>query len=208
MIALSSSVSAVLVELEVFGAEHDARDIAHAAKMLNLDRVTAELIYLFLTGMRRTRILEIGTSNGYSAIWLASALAATGGQPLLTIERNPEKIAIARANAGRSGVESHIHFLQGDATEVVAGLDGPFDTIFFDADRWTAPDQLRVLLPKLTPDALLLADNALSHPAEIAGYIEAVEHLPGFDSTTVTVGKGLHVAHRADELPGHRAAKR
>jgi predicted O-methyltransferase YrrM len=196
VITLSAPAIPVLAELEAFGAEHDAREIAHAEKMLNLDRPAAELIYLLLTGARRTRVLEIGTSNGYSAIWIASALAATNGEPLLTIERNTEKIAQARQNVGRAGLDARVRFLHGDATELCATLEGPFDAIFFDADRLSAPDQLRVLLPKLTPDALLLADNALSHPAEITGYIEAVERLPGFDSTTASVGKGVHIAHR------------
>jgi len=56
----------------------------------------------------------------------------------------------------------------GDATEIVAGLPGPFDYVFFDADRFSAPAQLSLLIPKLTPDVLLLADNVLSHPNEIA----------------------------------------
>lgn len=196
MIALSSPTLALLTELELFGVEHDAREIPHSEKMLNLERPAAELVYLLLTGMRRRRLLEIGTSNGYSTIWLASALAATKGEPLLTIDRDAKKLELARANVRKAHVEDSVRFLQGGATEICAGLAGPFDAIFFDADRWSAPDQLRLLLPKLAPDALLVADNALSHPAEIAGYVAAVEQLPGFDSTTATVGKGVHIAHR------------
>jgi predicted O-methyltransferase YrrM len=75
-------------------------------------------------------------------------------------------------------------------------LKGPFDCVFFDADRISAPDQLRILLPKLQSDALLLADNVLSHPEEIAGYIAAIEALPDFASLTIPVGKGLSVAYR------------
>lgn len=70
----------------------------------------------------------------------------------------------------------------GDATEVVGELEGPFDGVFFDADRVSAPSQLAILLPKLEADVILLADNALSHPLEIAGYREAVENLPDFIS--------------------------
>jgi hypothetical protein len=62
---------------------------------------------------------------------------------------------------------------------------------------WPTPDQLALLLPKLAPDALLLADNVLSHPEEIAGYLAAIERLPGFDRIVVPVGKGLSIAHRA-----------
>jgi predicted O-methyltransferase YrrM len=86
--------------------------------------------------------------------------------------------------------------MEGNATEVVAGLRGPFDCVFFDADRVSAPSQLRLLLPKLRDDVLLLADNALSHPDEISAYKTFVEQLPGFICTLTPVGKGLHIAWR------------
>ena len=75
-------------------------------------------------------------------------------------------------------------------------MPGPFDCVFFDADRWSAPGQLQLLLPKLADNVLLLADNVLSHPDEVAGYRQMVEQLPGFVWTVVPVGKGLHVAWR------------
>ena len=87
----------------------------------------------------------------------------------------------------------------GDATEVIAGLHGPFDCVFFDADRYSAPVQVSLLMPKLVPDVLLLADNVLSHPTEIAAYLSALEALPGFDRVILPVGKGLSVAYRSDE---------
>ena len=93
-------------------------------------------------------------------------------------------------------VEHKVELMEGNATEVVAGLRGPFDCVFFDADRVSAPSQLRLLLPKLRDDVLLLADNALSHPEEISAYKTLVEQLPGFICTLTPVGKGLHIAWR------------
>jgi predicted O-methyltransferase YrrM len=75
-------------------------------------------------------------------------------------------------------------------------LEGPFDCVFFDADRISAPRQLDVLMPKLQADVLLLADNVLSHPEEISGYLSAVSGLADFSSVTVPVGKGLNIAYR------------
>jgi predicted O-methyltransferase YrrM len=86
--------------------------------------------------------------------------------------------------------------MQGDATEMVRGLAGPFDCVFFDADRVSAPEQLHLLLPKLRDDVLLMADNALSHPGEIAGYLAALRALPDFEQIVIPVGKGLSVAYR------------
>jgi predicted O-methyltransferase YrrM len=102
----------------------------------------------------------------------------------------------ARTNIAQANLSFMVQVIQGSATEVVHELAGPFDCVFFDADRLSAREQLHILLPKLAPDVLLLADNVLSHPREIADYIAEVEQLPGFVSVTVPIGKGLHVAYR------------
>lgn len=177
------------------GREHDEREAIHAQRLLNLEADTARLLAILVRSSRRTRMLEIGTSNGYSAIWLAWALRPLNGH-LVSIERDAAKQAEADGNLRRAGLRDLVTLRQGDATAVVADLPGPFDSIFFDADRRSAPEQLHLLLPKLTPDALLLCDNVLSHPAEVAEYLAAVEALPGFQHVIVPIGKGLSVAHR------------
>jgi predicted O-methyltransferase YrrM len=196
MVYLDSASSNVASRLESFGLENDLRAAERSQKMLNLERPTAELLYILVTSARRRQILEIGTSNGYSAIWLASALRETAGCPLLTIEHSPHKVAQARANLLATSLQDWVQVIEGDATSVCGALTGPFDCVFFDADRVSAPKQLEHLLPKLTEDALLLADNALSHPDEIVGYIARVDALQQFDTVTVPVGKGLHIARR------------
>jgi len=196
MIHLDSASSAVISRLESFGVENDLRVLERSQKMLNLDRPTAELLYILVTGTRRQRVLEIGTSNGYSAIWLANAMRETGGHPLITIEYAHDKVEQAKANLVAASLQDRVQIIEGDATSTCAALTGPFDCVFFDADRVSAALQLEQLLPRLTEDALLLADNALSHPDEIAGYITSVEALKQFDTATIPIGKGLHIARR------------
>ncbi len=187
----------LLHHLEREGASHDAGQPEHRQKRLNLERDTARLLQLLVLSSRRKRMLEVGTSNGYSALWLADALRhVPDARPLVTIERETGKAGQARQNLRQAGLERWVEVRVGDATEIVAGLEGPFDAVFFDADRISAPAQLALLLPKLQPEVLLLADNALSHPQEIAGYLEAVSKLPAFQSMIIPVGKGLHIAHR------------
>lgn len=178
------------------GRTHDESEPEHRRRLLNLEPDTARLVALLVRAGRRTRVLEIGTSNGYSTIWLAWAVRPTGGT-VTSIERDAGRQAQAAEHLRRAALADAVRLLPGDATEVVAGLPGPFDCVFFDADRVSAPDQLRLLLPRLAGDVLLLADNVLSHPAEIAGYLAALEALPEFERTVVPVGKGLSVAHRA-----------
>lgn len=191
MALVPAAVDAVLRDLEVFGRENDAHIADRNRKMLNLERDTAELVHLLVRSGNRRRVLEIGTSNGYSTIWIAAALGEGG--ILETLDRDGDKLAEARRNLARAGLDGRVRFYHGAGTDIVGALPGPFDCVFFDADRVSAPDQLALLLPRLTRGCLLLADNALSHPDQIAGYVAAVEALPGVSTTILPVGKGLHV---------------
>lgn len=180
------------------GAENDARQTNRQQKMLNLEPETARFLSFLIRSNRRTRILEIGTSNGYSTCWLAWAAQQSGGH-VTSVDRDQHKQALAAANLHRAGLRKLVNLRCGDATEIVAGLPGPFDCVFFDADRYSAPAQLAILLPRLTPEVLLLADNVFSHPTEIADYLAAVEALEGFEHMVIPVGKGLSLAYRSGE---------
>lgn len=188
----------LLDELYQQGQINDTQQEDRRQKMLNLEPETAQFISLLARSSRRTRILEIGTSNGYSTCWLAWSVRQTGGH-VTSIDREQHKQTLAEANLRRAGLREMVELRCGDATDIVASLPGPFDCVFFDADRYSAPAQLALLLPKLTPEALLLADNVLSHPEEIAGYLEAVRALPNFEHMVIPVGKGLSVAYRAEK---------
>ncbi len=191
-----ADIRAFLTELYKTGQQHDAQQQERSKKMLNLEPETAQFLNILIRSSRRTRLLEIGTSNGYSTIWLAWAASVTGGR-VVSIDRDAQKQALADANLRRVGLREVVDLICGDAAEIVAGLPGPFDCVFFDADRYSAPAQLALLIPKLTPDVLLLADNVLSHPNEIAAYLRALEALPQFDRVIVPIGKGVSVAYRS-----------
>jgi predicted O-methyltransferase YrrM len=192
---MNAETRVLLAELLEHGRRHDDEEPEHSQRFLNLEPDTAQLINILVRAARRTRALEIGTSNGYSTIWLADALRSTGGH-LISVERDAEKQDLAGENLRRVGLRDVVELIQGDATAVVETLQGPFDLVFFDADRTSAPQQLSLLLPKLAPSIFLLADNVLSHPEEIATYLHAVEALPDFERLTIPTGKGLHLAYR------------
>lgn len=190
------AMRALLSELYQKGQYNDDTQQERSRKMLNLEPETAQLLNMLVRSSRRTRLLEIGTSNGYSTLWLAWALATTGGR-MVSIDRDQQKQVQADENLRLAGLRELVELRYGDASEVAASLTGPFDCIFFDADRYSAPAQLSLLLPKLTPDVFLFADNVLSHPQEIAGYLQALENLTEFDRMVVPVGKGLSIAYRS-----------
>jgi predicted O-methyltransferase YrrM len=193
---MNTTLRQFLDDLASAGQCNDAREQERRHKMLNLEPETAQLLSMLVRSSRRTRLLEIGTSNGYSTIWLAWATQSVGGR-VTSIDREAHKHEQAATNLRRADLYEVVDLLQGDATEIIASLTGPFDFVFFDADRYSAPAQLKLLLPKLTTDVLILADNVLSHPAEIADYLAAIEALPQFEHMVIPVGKGLSFAYRA-----------
>ena len=185
----------LLQEIEERGRENDARATERPRMMLNLEPASAQLISILVRASGVTRAIEIGTSNAYSTIWLAWSLAPAGGR-IVSIDRNPDKHVLARENLRRAELLDRVELRTGDATEIAGQLSGPFDLVFLDADRRKFPDHMQVLLPKLAGRVLLIADNVLSHPEEIAEYLKLISSLPDFQHTTVPVGKGLSIAYR------------
>jgi caffeoyl-CoA O-methyltransferase len=112
--------------------------------------------------LRARRVLEVGTFTGYSSICMASALPAGG--KVVTLDVNPETTEMARRYAGEAGVVDRIDYRVGEPGETsksIAGLDGPFDLVFIDADKPGYVDYYEAALPKLVDGGLLVADNVL-----------------------------------------------
>ncbi len=192
---MEQSLRNVLREIEEHGRENDARTTERARMMLNLDPASAQLLSILVRASGVTRALEFGTSNAYSTIWLAWSLAPANGR-IVSIDRNPDKHELARQNLRRASLMDRVDLRTGDAAEIVSQLAGPFDLVFLDADRRKFPEVMQILLPKLAPKALVIADNVLSHPEEIADYLKLISSLADFQHTIVPVGKGLSIAYR------------
>jgi predicted O-methyltransferase YrrM len=193
---MQQAIRRFLDRLEETGKLHDATEPEHAKRFLNLERETAETVVLLMQIGGVRNIVEIGTSNGYSTIWIAATMGPLGGR-IVSIDKNAEKHSQAHENLAQLGLLPFVDLRLGDATEVVASLSGPFDCVFFDADRVSAPRQLDLLLPKLTSRALFMADNVLSHPEQISGYLAKVAALDQTTHLVLKVSKGLSVAYRA-----------
>jgi caffeoyl-CoA O-methyltransferase len=133
-----------------------------------------------------TRVVEIGTSFGYSGLWLALALRSTNGQ-LTTFEIDERRQARARANFERAGVLSSIELVLGDAHALVSSVKGPVDMVFSDADKEGYLDYLQKLVPVLRPGGLFV-----THNMEMAapGYLNAISTDAALESTLVSMGSG------------------
>src|SRR5271156_194440 len=114
---MEQAIRNFLRQLEELGRSHDQGESQHSRRYLNLEAETAEAMILLLKIARVRHLLEIGTSNGYSAIWIASALAPYGGR-MTSIEKDPEKHHLAHENLSYTGLLPFVHLLLGDATEI------------------------------------------------------------------------------------------
>lgn len=202
---METFLQTLLAEMQKHGRAHDACQQDPNKKMLNLRPETALLVSILVRSSRRTRLLEVGTSNGYSTIWLAWAAAAHGGR-VISIDHSAEKLALADANLRRARLRHIVDLQPGDAAEVVRTLPGPFDFVFFDSVRMRPEEPLKPLLPKLSEDALILADNVLSHQEGMRSYLGLIAEHPAFTHAIVPVGKGLSVAYRSGASKGLAAA--
>ena len=141
--------------------------------------------------MNATRVLEVGTSNGYSTIWLGDAAEAVGGK-VLSLEIEAERTAQAAENLAEAGVAEFVELRTQDAAEALRSFaDGAFDLIFLDAERTLYAGYWPDLIRALRPNGLLVVDNTLSHSKELVEFSELVYSDPQVTSTLVTVGAGV-----------------
>jgi predicted O-methyltransferase YrrM len=187
------SLLTLLDELSQFGRDNDARHTERGRRMLNITSDTGRLLFVLVRLARATRILEVGTSNAFSTIWLAAAARETDGH-VITLEQSPDKVALARANLARAGVADRVEIREGRAAETLATLAGPFDFVFLDADRPSYATYLELVLPRLTPSGVLVADNVVSHRPELEDYLGRVKSHPGLFSVTVPIGNGEEIS--------------
>jgi predicted O-methyltransferase YrrM len=129
------------------------------------------------------RVVEVGTSSGYSSLWLALGLRATGGK-LYTHEIDPKMVKIARANFEKAGLADVITIIEGDAHQTVARHKEPIDLVFLDADKKGYLDYLQKLMPRVRPGGLILGHD-MHRPMPDPRYIEAITTNPNLETTFV-----------------------
>ena len=164
--------------------------------LLPVGRATGRLMNLLIKETRAKRILEVGSSYGYSTTWLAEAARAVGGR-VTSLELHAEKTRYAGTQLARAALEGLVKFEVGDALASLARLPGPFDFVLIDLWKDLYVPVFDALHPKLAEGALIVADNMLE-PASARphadAYRERVRRAAGMSSVLLSVGNGIELS--------------
>lgn len=147
---------------------------------MNVPVEDGRLLRTLVEAIDAKHVVEIGTSNGYSGIWMCLALRKTGGK-LTTHEYDEGRAKLARENFKRAGVDSIVTLVMGDAHETVKKLKGPIDLLFLDADKAGYLDYLDKLVPLVKPGGLILAHNMNQRQAD-QKFVDAVTTNPELET--------------------------
>jgi len=169
----------------------------------NISRDNARFLCLLLKSIGARRVLEVGTSNGYSTLWFARALeeSGEGGGEVIAIEHDPGRAALASENYRRAGLEGRIRLLVGDARALIDQQSGPFDFVFLDAEKSEYADYLRAVLPLVRPGGLIVGDDTISLRAEMAEYVDLAFSSPDLESVDVPIDDGIILSYRRPRPP-------
>lgn len=167
----------------------------------NISETDGQILYDLIIKHKYTKALEIGTSTGHSAIWIAWALSKTGGK-LITIEINKSRYKMALENFKKAGLSAFIDARRADAHELILQLKGPFDFIFVDADKNWYKNYLKLLLPKLKAGGCFTAHNVknLGYLPGIIDFLKDLRNLPNLETTIDTTSwAGLSISYKKSD---------
>lgn len=192
---MDERLSKLLEEIYESGVEHDSKTADRTKRMLNVTPDTGRFLSILVRAVQAERVLEIGTSNGYSTVWIADALRQCNGK-IVTLEVSREKESAARRNLERSGLMDLVDLREADARAFLKTLDSrSFDLVFMDAERpqylgyWNNVDRV------LKPGGTLVVDNAIEpRPDELVDFFAHVNASGRYVSQVLPVGKGVFLA--------------
>jgi predicted O-methyltransferase YrrM len=208
---MDAAIAAVLMQYEQRGAEEHKLQLKGTMEewlerrdefLIAVGPATGQLLNILAKSVKARTILELGTSYGYSTVWLAEAARATGGK-LITLEKAVYKQDYARQMLAKAGLAAHVDFRLGDARETIASLAGPFDFVLVDLWKELYVECLDLFYPKLSPGAFIAADNMIlpeNYRADALKYRQHVRAMPKIDSVLLPVGSGVELSRYDDPV--------
>lgn len=165
----------------------DLEDFGRANRRWNVPPDHGRFLWLMTETVQARRVLEVGTSNGYSSLWIARGLRSTGGK-LITIEIDEGRAKEARANFARAGMDDLITIIRDDALKALPKLEGEFDLIFLDAHKPDYIKYFQMIFPRLRPGGVLLAHNAVAQAKGMQDFLDEIHRHPQLISNVVQMG--------------------
>ncbi|MFL6308954.1 MAG: O-methyltransferase [Nitrososphaera sp.] len=170
--------------------------VASGQEMLAITADTGVFFSILLKAIKARRVLEVGTSVGFSTLWLAEAVGKNRGARVITIELKPQKVDLALKNFKEAGVDKIIEIKQGVALDLLLKLKGKFDFVFLDADKENIIRYFDLVLPMVRIGGIIAADNML-YPdrfrSTMRKYARHVHSKPNIQSVTVPIGMGEEI---------------
>jgi predicted O-methyltransferase YrrM len=194
-------IERVLAEFERRAEEEQRRTLAGTNRddlLLSVGREAGILLYQLATGGQSRRILELGSSYGYSTVWLGAAARTTGGK-VLSLELKENKIEHARQALTRAGLSSRVEVYAGDCLDSLRDLPGPFDFVLLDVWKDLYLPCFELVHPKLAVGGIIAADNMV-HPESARPHADAyrqrVRAAGDMDSVLIDVGNGIEISRK------------
>jgi len=185
---IPSSIDARMRELEALDARDRTDGTPRLERLRQIPRETGKFIALLAAAAPAGRYLEIGTSAGYSTLWLALACRLVGRR-LTTFEVLPEKVALARRSFELADVGDVVELVHGNALHHLGG-EPDVAFCFLDAEKEVYAACYEAVVPSLVPGGLLIADNAINHEATLRPMLDRALADPRVDALIVPIGSG------------------
>jgi len=186
---LPRAMSERMRALETMDAADRADGTARERRLRQIPPATGKFLAILAAGAPDGDVIEVGTSAGYSALWLSLACKAKNRR-LATHELSPEKAELARETFRVTGADQNVELVEGDALDLLPRRD-QLGFCFLDAERAMLPALFEIIIPRLVEGGLIAVDNVISHAHEIPGFLLALEDDPRLDSVIVPIGSGV-----------------
>jgi caffeoyl-CoA O-methyltransferase len=192
---MNETVRAVLDRLERRDALERQEGVPRADRLRQITPDVGGFLHTLVLATRPRTIVEIGTSGGYSTIWLATA-ALTVGASVVTLEIDPAKVRTATVNLRDAALDGAVTIVQGDAFAYLRKRKEPIEFAFLDAEKEDYLGFLELIVPLLAPGGVLVADNLISHAQDLATFRERALSDARLSAVIVPIGRGELLAAR------------
>lgn len=166
-----------------------------AKEYTNIAPENGQFLSILIRSIQAQNVLEVGTSNGYSTIWLAAALIETGGK-LITLEFNPKRAEEAQSNLQEVGLDSIVDIRVGNALDAISKCSEIFDIVFLDAEKDEYRRYIELALPKIRAGGLIVADDTVKMRDEMPDYVEFVFNTPLLHSVDIPLDDGIILSYK------------